>query len=81
MPNAIPCKFCGKQCTDHDINPLQLPVITHSKELKKRSDYGDFVCDKYTPDIKKGELKCTCTKERKWCNGLCVFKEKEIGQD
>lgn len=83
MGNGIPCKYCGKQCTDHNDNPLKLPVLQHALELRARKDFGDFVCDKYNPDIKKGDLECTCNKNQHqdWCNGFCDFSKVDIEQD
>lgn len=81
MSNAIPCKHCGKQCTDHIDNPQRLKVVNRSKLSK---DLEDIVCDKYTPDIKLGQLSCTCSKQgarKKWCNGLCVFTHESIEND
>lgn len=80
MPNAIPCKHCSKQCTDHKENPQSFQIISHSKLPK---DLENIVCDKYTPDIKPGELFCNCSKQgrKKWCNGLCIFTHELIEND
>ncbi len=81
MPNTILCKHCHKQCTDHIENPQNFKVVNHKKPPK---DLTGVVCDKYTPDIKKGQLACICYKQsrtRKWCNGRCLFKRQSIEND
>ncbi len=83
MGNGVLCRLCGKQETDHTDNPQQYTIAHHSEDLKNRSDYGSIVCDKYTPDIKNGELLCLCNKSnsREWCDGYCDFKKVTIETD
>lgn len=84
MGNGVTCKYCGKQDTDHHDNPLQLEIITKEEAIVRRnsktsSQPQEFVCDNYTPDIKPGELVCTCNhkNKKKWCNGGCNFQKAE----
>ncbi len=68
MPNGVRCKNCGQQCTTHEIGKDMMD--DWQWELVNK-------CPGYEPNIQPGELKCECTKNQEWCDGLCTFGKGE----
>ena len=73
MANDIKCKLCGFTETDHH-DVQSFPQIDPNQTYDKTTMYEKIVCREYDPDIKDGDLECTCTHPIQWCTGFCRFQ-------